>query len=690
MGRRLLSLALAALTIALPTAAQVLSDPGSVDGGAECAIGKSRALTPARSIAAGKSSGASAGFDATFYGLELRMTNLPSPAISGRTRVEGRVIVPSLSRLDLDLDGAMVVGAVRTAGGQSLAWTHVGDVLSISLPAPAPLGAAVAVDIDYSGTPPGSGFGSFGAGTRSNGDPYVWSLSEPYGAREWWPSKDHPADKADSVVVSMRLPSTMRLGSNGLLAEETAHPDGTTTYTWKHRYPISTYLVSVAAGVYDVSTQEYVRPDSLAARYGPLRLPLLHYAYRGTGAFEGSVSGTNRIQGWKWVTDILPVFEHWFGPYPFPTEKYGHAHFSWGGAMEHQTMSSMTGAYVGTVAHELAHQWYGDAVGPHGWPELWLNEGFATYSELVWWRARADWYPGQYELIRNLYYGRARDARGTLVLQDTSSVNDMFAGPRVYAKGGIVLDMLESLVGPESMRTILRTWADDPDRRYRTGTTADLERHVESVTGRDFSAFFRQWVTHGSGYPVYEASWSKARSISGAWEVTVRLAQRHDAEATGVEAFEMPVELVVATVLDAVTYVADQTEREQVFTFTVPSEPVGLSVDPGKKILRGENVIVTKSDAPFDLPARPRFADVYPVPSTDRVTVAVDLPDSSAWSIEVYDLEGRRRDVVRSGPTPPGRRTVSVDLGGLASGPYVLRLVTDRGSVSRTVVHVAR
>lgn len=671
-------------------AAQDFTSGWVLDGGAECQLGKTRSLTaPASQDVASKGSGASAGFDATFYRLNLRMPNLPSPALEGHTRVEGRVLSSSLTRLDLDLDNALTVSAVRTPAGQNLTFSHANHVLSITLPAAAAQGSNVAVDIDYAGTPPGSGFGSFGAGTRGNGDAFVWSLSEPYGAREWWPCKDHPADKADSVVVSMTLPPGMRVGSNGLLVDETTNRDGSTTFTWRHRYPISTYLVSVAAGVYDVTLQEYVRPDSLAARYGPLTLPLVHYAYRGSGAYEGSPDGTALTQGWKRVVDMLPIFEHWFGPYPFPAEKYGHAHFSWGGAMEHQTMTSMTSAYVGTVAHELGHQWYGDSVGPHSWPDLWLNEGFATYSELVWWRGRALDYPGTARAIRNLYYDRARNAQGTLVLEDTTRVDNMFNGSRVYAKGGIVLDMLEKIVGEETMRTILTTWAEDPARKYGTGSTAALESHVSAITGRDFSAFFSQWVTTGSGYPVYEAQWWVRPAPAGGYEVTIRLFQRHNAEATKVDVFKMPVDLVVTTTGGMERFTVDQTERIQEFQVTVTEQPLSLAVDPDRKILRGESVTVTAVDPSVSLPERLGLAEVYPNPATDRLNVEIDIADSSEMRLEIFDLVGRRVFDRSFEMVVPGRRVEEVAVDRLSSGVYLVRVTAWGRSDSRPVI-VAR
>ena len=274
---------------------------------------------------------------------------------------------------------------MRDADGAPLAFTHGGYVLAIDLPATVPAGEVLAVEVDYEGTPSSAGFGAFEA-RLLDGQPVAWTLSEPYFAREWWPCKDHPSDKADSTRVTVTVPEGLRVGSNGLLESEITEA-GRTTYTWFERYPITTYLVSIAVGPYAVFEQTYVRPDSLVALYGPLELPILHYKYV-------DPRQTSLPSGWAEALEMMPVFESWFGPYPFPLEKYGHAEFGWGGGMEHQTMSSMGGFNTSLVAHELAHMWFGDLITMNSWPHLWLTEGFASYSELLYFESQAARGPG--------------------------------------------------------------------------------------------------------------------------------------------------------------------------------------------------------------------------------------------------------------------------------------------------------
>lgn len=613
-------------------------------------------------------------FDATFYHLEIDLRFGATPEadhLYGRTRVEGRADGAPLHVLALDFSSNMTVDSVRTPGGERLAFRHTFDLLEVTLPGTAAPGEAVAVDVFYRGRPAETGHGTFRFGSRPGGERIAWTLSEPYGAREWWPSVDHPSDKADSVRVTVTVPEGLRVASNGLLrAEHTA--GGRTTFDWFSRYPIASYLVSFAAGPYDVYEQTYVRPDSLAAVLGPLAMPVVHYAYRGTTLFQGDSLNA----GWHLVTDVLPVFEGWFGPYPFAAEKYGHAQFTWGGGMEHQTMTSMGGAGIGLVAHELAHQWYGDQVTLRYWPHLWLNEGFATYGELLYYQARPDRYAASYAYVFDLYYNRARDVAGTLIADDTTNVSVLFSGNRVYAKGAMVLHMLRGAVGDEAFGRILRAYAADPALTYGTATTADFERVAEAESGRDLDAFFRQWVTEGTGHPIYAVRWSHTPAADGA-RVTVTLEQTQSAQTTppsNVAVFEMPVTFAVATDRGTERFTVWNDERVQTFTFDVAGTPHDVVFDPDLLILRNTPVEAT---AVVPLPGPPRRAAIaaaYPSPTSGVLHVTVELAAAGPLRLDLYDALGRRVRRLVDQPMPAGLLPFTFALDDLPAGAYFVRL----------------
>lgn len=678
-SRRILCLALAlAFSPAGTVRAQELRAPripqAAGDGAAGCAEAKSAfTALPARPSA----SLASANFDVTYYHLDL-LPDLDLGMVGGTVRVEGDVVGSSLSVLSLDLAASMTVSAVALGDGTPLAYSHPGAVLNVTLPAPVAPGGSVTVDITYGGTPVVNGFGNFVFGKRVNASAdtmiVAWSLSEPYGAREWWPCKDHPSDKADSVRVTVTVPSPYRVGSQGLLESETPAA-GMTRYDWVSRYPISSYLVSVAIGDYVRYQGTYDRPAPLAARFGPLSLPLDHLVYNDTNS--------DLPNGWANVTDNMEVLEDWFGPYPFPNEKYGHAEFTFGGGMEHQTMSSMGGSSPGLVSHELAHQWYGDSISPKQWRHLWLNEGFATYAEYIYWAAREPDFPGTAAAVLASRYWSALRAPGTLVLADTTSINDMFDGTRVYAKGSVVLHMLRYVVGETAFRDILAAWADDPAVRYGVGETDDFIRVAETVSGLDLATFFRQWVTDGTGYPSYAFSsyWQKEGADYRVW---VTVAQTQNLPQSNVAVFEMPLEIAVHTAVDSLDVrvrVAND-RQNQVFDFTVSARPKSVTLDPDKWILRADVDTVSVSQ----VPSYPTILALAPNPARNAVTLQYTVDQDGGVFMNVYDVRGRRVLARPSTSTGTGVRLETLDTSTLASGVYFLRIDTPRGQAAQKFV----
>lgn len=606
---------------------------------------------PHRVSSSGTHSAASPGFDATYYDLQLRIELNPNNLV-GTVRVRGIATIP-MSQLTLDFESGMRVEGVLDKTGQALASSHQDNALSISLAGAAAAGDTVDVTIYYEGLPVSAGLGGFVFDTLQNGKPAIWSLSEPYSARTWWPSRDHPNDKADSVDVRIEVPEPLTAASNGLLQQVEDIAGGYRRFTFRHRYPIATYLVSVAVAEYDVDEQTYLRPPALAQDLGSLDLPLIHYSFAGSGAFEGS----HPQFGFKYITDIFPVLERWFGPYPFANEQYGHAQFTFGGAMEHQTLSSMTTTYQGTMAHELAHQWFGDSVSPESWRDLWLNEGFATFGELAYWK-ESD-FPEVHDQVFDIYFKRALQAEGTLVLEDTTDVLEMFSHSRVYSKGWMVLRMLRGIVGEVPFRRILQTFASDPRYSYGTASTADFVALAETISGQSLGYFFDQWVTEGVGYPTYAATWGK-RPAGSSWDVEVTLEQT-----AGTRTFQMPIWIEVQTSSEDQQFlVFNQLDRET-FIFTVQGEPTGVIIDPDRWVLRSEDVVVTDKETAAELPVAPSL-QLYPIPAVGWISIKSG--HTVPVSAELVDGLGR---IVARRTLQPGTSRWLLD--GLAAGLYGVR-----------------
>lgn len=610
-------------------------------------------------------------FDVSWYHLDLDLDINRAPQLQGSVRVAGRAVA-RLDTLELDLARSMEVLSVSGPDGEAVSWQHGRDPApNLLLIAPdGGLGPDELFDvvIVYQGDPAWDGSrGGYQSGVRHGGDPFIWTLSEPYGSMEWWPTEDHPADKADSVWVTLTVPSGMTAASNGLLHAETEIGGGRTAFDWRHGYPIATYLVSIAAGDYDRVVDTYVRPPHLEAEFGPVAFPIEQYAYRDIPAVEG----ISDASGWRLTKEAMAIQEEWFGPYPFAEEKYGNAHVTFRGGMEHQTLSSMGNIGIELIAHELAHQWYGDALTPASWRHLWLNEGFATLGEMLTFEANPA-FESVRDVLFDIYYERAREARGTLVLSDTTNASDMFTHARVYAKGWMVLRMIRSQVGDATFRQILRAWAARPDVNYSTAVTEQFQEVVTSVTGMDWSGFFDQWIRAGTGEPQWLLAWEE--DPEGApGQIRVSLNQVQDRLASNVDAFKVLLPVWFETADATYQVWLDVDEREEVFDVSIPAPVLAVHVDPERWVLRGETL--TAGSTGVESLTGPQLSiQVAPHPAHGDLNVSIAKSQSGSGTaeivVEVYDLTGRRvwQDIRSDG------RDLRVSIPGLASGRYLLRV----------------
>ena len=307
----------------------------------------------------------------------------------------------------------------------------------------------------------------------------IWTLSEPYGASDWFPCKDTPADKADSSDVWITVDKNLYGVSNGILIGIVKNPDNTSTYKWTNKYPIAQYLISLAISDYTIYKNyfKYSEKDSM---------PVINYIFpENLASYKANLDK---------VPNMLRVTSDYFGLYPFIKEKYGNAEMGWkgGGGMEHQTVSSMSNFSETVLVHELVHQWFGDKITCRDWQDIWLNEGFATYGEMLY--AQKVYGDSAYNDFVTLEMARAKNAKGSIYVQDISSISEIFNGNRSYSKGGIVLHMLRGVVGDSIFFKILKTYSNDPLVAYGTAVTADFQRDAEAVYGEDLEYFFNEWI----------------------------------------------------------------------------------------------------------------------------------------------------------------------------------------------------
>ncbi len=491
-------------------------------------------------------------FDVKHYELNLKM-DVQQQQIIGHVSVLAEVVDQPIDRIELNLLSNMIVDSAYFEN-EPTNFYHSNDILKIALDREYQPGEKVRVTTFYHGHPRQTGFGAFGFDSRG-GQPMIWSLSQPYGARNWWPCKDFPSDKADSADIIITVPEGLIVASNGLLREETEH-DGLKTYWWHESYPIVTYLISVAIHPYHVYSDyyKYSDTDSMEVQFYifPDHIDYLRDAYAKT-------------------VGMIEIFSEIYGPYPFLDEKYGHAEFLGGANMEHQTISSMRSRRETTIAHELAHQWWGDMITCDNFYHIWINEGFATYSEALYLERKYGKNEFWEEVNSNKHYGP-----GTIYVQD---LDEIFHYGRSYQKGSWVLHMLRHVVGDSTFFQILKTYYNDERFRYSTATTEDFQEICETVSGMDLDKFFHQWI-YEEYFPRYSYAWNWVQNGSD-YNIQLDIEQTQENYI-----FWMPIDITITTASSETTFVVVDSLKNQRFHFTLNQQPQQVELDKFNWILK--------------------------------------------------------------------------------------------------------
>ncbi len=504
-------------------------------------------------------------YDMRYYHIELDIDHI-ARVIYGRVGLYGTVQVASLDTIKINLLNSLTVDSIYNETG-NLPYTHVDDHITVYLDQAASMGEPFNFTVVYHGTPSSSdGFLGFSFSSH-NGLPLITTLSEPMGARSWWPCNDIPRDKVDSVDMIATVDTSLVVSSNGLVQSDTNNGDGTHTVHWKSRYPIAPYLISLAIHPYAVWFDYY--------HYGPNdSMPIEFFVYPDQDQYSRPYFDSV-------VARMIQILAVKYGQYPFIDEKYGCTHFDWGGAMEHQTNTSTTSSSFGysqaVVVHELSHQWWGDMVTCSDWHHIWMNEGFATYSEALYFEA----------LYGTAYYHNYMNnfeytAGGSVYIQDTTSIWSIFSA-LPYDKGGWVLHMLRHVVGDS---LFFQSFANYREQyKWSHASTEDFQAVVEATTGRDLDWFFQEWI-YGQYRPTYRFSYLTEPDPGGGWRTYLHIRQ---AQMTDPQVFTMPIDIELTTAGGSETQVVFDDSRDQDFILHTDQEPTTLLLDPDRWISRSSS-----------------------------------------------------------------------------------------------------
>lgn len=554
-----------------------------------------------------------------------------------------------VSSIIFELNNNMVIDSIIFRGNE-VTWAYISDFeFSVELAATVVQNEIDSLKIYYQGTPvTESGFGSFET-AEHEGVPVMWTLSEPYGAKDWWPGKNDLHDKIDSIDVMIRTPSQYRAVSHGMLQSEI--PDGNhTVYHFKHRYPIVSYLVAFAVTNYVVFTQYAVlNGDSI---------PIINYVYP-----EDSATIASQVAN---TYEMLQLFDTLFTPYPFRNELYGHAQFSRVGGMEHQTMSFMGYFSHDIISHELAHSWFGNMVTLSSWHDIWVNEGFATYSTGLSFEHMYDgyWWP----VWKNIAVTRiTAEPDGSVYVEDTTSVSRIFNSRLSYYKGAYLLHMIRWIIGDQAFYTAIRNYLNDPMLAYRFATHDDVKSHFEAASGRDLTSFFDKWY-YGEGYPIYGI---EVLNLQDSDELLVTIHQQ--TSHPSVEFFDMPVPLRLYGEGQEIDLLCNHTFSGQQFIFPRPPFSIdSVKFDPDLWLIATLDYISLGISS-----VNQQAINVYPNPANDYLEVSI--ADRWVEEVSIFNISGQE---VYLKPFSQSNEKFKIDISQLQKGIYILKVKTGSGIYS--------
>ena len=600
-----------------------------------------------------------ASYDVKYYKIDLTI-DADHSRISGSTTIGATANYEGLSSCFFDLSSALKIDSIFS-GQSQLSYMHVNDTIHVNLDHAYSKNERFAVLVYYHGNPASTGFGSFTFGTH-NGDRAVYTLSEPYGAKDWFPGKDTPGDKADSADIFITASNFFKVASNGSLMSEVDLPGNMRKTHWHVSYPISQYLLMIAMTNYTVYNLywKYSASDSML---------FTNYVYPET--FTGAKSVIDE------TPEMLTIFSRLFGLYPFVKEKYGHAQFGWGGGMEHQTCTSLGGFSEDLVSHELGHQWFGDRVTCKDWHNIWLNEGFATYCQGLFREGKY----GKAALVSyiNGQMVSAKEAIGSVYATDISGTSSIFNYNRSYAKGCIVLHMLRNVVGDSTFFSILRTYLTKPGLSYNVATTEDFRAVAEQVYDSSLKYFFDEWI-YGSGYPVYSTVLTLTQTDQGKTRADVLLSQVQQIGGF----FTMPVDLEFSDGIHDTVITVMNTTPDQQFSYVLNFKPGAVTVDANNKILRDVNTSVFPGDG-LTQPDYVLYQN-YPNPFNPATTIVFAVQKAGSLKVNLYTSTCELVAVLFDGFASRGPHTLKLDARNYASGVYFYSLEAGAQRITKSLM----
>ena len=608
-------------------------------------------------------------YDVTHYDITIAV-NAATHQIEGKVLMTLVSLTEGLNQIDIDADAVLNILSVSIPGEPSPIVGRVSDIITVNLSSGLSAGEELRIEIIYDGFPEGASNQGFFFST-SYGTPVIYTLSQPWSARTWYPCKDYPDDKALFDIAIAVEPGLFAASNGEYIGESDTTHWGSPykKYEWRENYPMANYLFSLAIS-------DYVRLDDYFV-YAPEETMLVtNYVYPS--------KVTAALESLNITVPALEFFSSIYGLYPFIDEKYGIAMCSVGGGMEHQTLTSygdflVTGGhtYDWILVHELAHQWFGDLVTCKDWTHIWLNEGWASYSEALWFE-----HLGGPDELRS--YMESKDNReswsGPILRSPDSDDPWYYFNNVVYNKAAWVLHMLRHIIGDDTFFEATRAYLEDPRFRFSYAETSDFIEIFEGYHGSDLGWFFTPWLTREDrpDYTLIWDSFSEGESI----HLSVAIIQNQ------AEPYTMPVDLRISTLSDQIDTILWVDDAQESFHMTLSEPVINVQLDPDHWILRDLSTVPTGDD---DLPLTNLLSRNFPNPFNPSTTIGFTLKEPADITLRIFDISGALIYNLAGGSFPAGtfqRRWNGTNNRGenVSSGVYFYRFTSGEFTETRKMV----
>lgn len=556
----------------------------------------------------------------------------------------------TLSQIELDAGENLRISAVFGQNQTPLPFTQNEGLLQIELNNELQANESDTVIIEHSARADADMFAPLSLGAHETGE-VMWTLSQPFGAREWWPCNQDLTDKIDSIEMRITTADTLTGVSNGVLTQDEIS-GGQRSSVWKHNHPIPAYLVCLAVSNYALTEQKLVLRDEV--------LTIKNYLFpQSAEGFRRDIQ--NGAETFFWFDSLLI-------PYPYIDEKYGHAQMLRWGGMEHTTLSFMNNFNIELYTHELAHQWFGDLITCGSWSDIWLNEGFATFFQGLVFESfvTGEDLPDYWQIWKTLKKERILEyPDGSVYVEDTTNVNRIFDGRLSYDKGGFVLLMLREKLGHDVFFKAINNYLENSEFVNGYATTPDVIREFERACNCELNDFFDRWI-YGEGYPIFETVYE---STGG--EIILEVEQK--TSHASVPFFPDSFELAVWQNGKAERFKTALSTNRETLRFPFNGKIDSITHDPRSVFLAAWRA-VKKSAL--------KSIKVYPNPASHQITVEPADFRQNITEIRMYDARGRvvRRFSIKEPPP------ITLETTDFTRGIYTLQVDTETSSFTQKII----